>query len=194
MTSLQSSEWINGSEILDQAARSFEPPQPGKAFFVDVGGGHGHQCVQLLTKYPRFHGHLVLQDLPQIVGQLSPIPGVQTINQDFFEKQAVEGANFYYIRPILHDWPDAQCIAILHNLAAAMSRTSRVLVDEIVLPESGVRWPAAMADMVMGILFGGKERTEEQWGMLARESGLRLEHDYLYNETQYSSILVLAKE
>ncbi|KAL8712080.1 MAG: hypothetical protein Q9220_003514 [cf. Caloplaca sp. 1 TL-2023] len=194
MTSLQSSEWIEGFEILGKEARSFQPQQPSKVFFVDIGGGHGHQCVQLLTKYPDLHGHLVLQDLPQAVDQLPPIRGVKTMGQDFFEKQAIEGASFYYIRRVLHDWPDVQCIKILQNLAAAMSSTSRILVDEIVLPKVDVHLPAAMADMVMGILFGGKERTEEQWRVLAQKSGLRLEHIHLYNVAQYSSIVVLAKE
>lgn len=94
MTALQSSDWIEGFDLLDNAVRCVSSPKPEqseKPFFVDVGGGHGHQCVQLRNKYPNLQGHLVLQDLPRAVDQLPPIDGVKIMAQDFFEKQGIEG-------------------------------------------------------------------------------------------------------
>lgn len=89
---MQSSDWIVGFDLLDQAARGVGPTRGSEPpFLVDVGGSHGHQCIQLREKYPNLHGHLVLQDLPQTVNGLPPIDGVNTMSQDFFEKQVVQG-------------------------------------------------------------------------------------------------------
>ena len=99
MTALQSSDWITGSGCLEREASAIQvspPEQSEKPFFVDVGGGHGHQCVQLRDKYPNLRNRLVLQDLPQAVDKLPPIDGVKIMAQDFFEKQAVQGMS----RPI----------------------------------------------------------------------------------------------
>jgi len=94
MTALQSSDWISGFDTLDNEAHAFPScqPQPSeRPFFVDVGGGHGHQCVQLIQKYPNLHGRITLQDLPQAVNNLPPIDGVAAMAYDFFEKQLIEG-------------------------------------------------------------------------------------------------------
>ncbi|KFY18194.1 hypothetical protein V492_00082 [Pseudogymnoascus sp. VKM F-4246] len=194
MTALQSSDWISAFDTLntEMPALPLTHPQPlEKAFFVDVGGGHGHQCVQLKEKHPSLHGRIILQDLPQAVEKLPPIDGVAIMTQNFFEKQAIEGARFYYLRRILHDWPDEQCISILHNLAAAMSNESRILIDEVVLPDVNVHWHAAMGDISMGVLFAGKERTKTQWEALVAESGLRLVGIHTYSVSLYSSIIAL---
>jgi demethylsterigmatocystin 6-O-methyltransferase len=102
MTRMQSSEWIKGFALLDKEAGVVELKQKDvseKPFLVDVGGGHGHQCVQLLKQYPNLHGHLVLEDLPQALDKLPPIDGVEIVTQDFFEKQTIQGAHFLLINP-----------------------------------------------------------------------------------------------
>lgn len=94
MTSLQGSEWTEGFDLLDKEAQKIHSgaPQPGeKQFFVDVGGGHGHQCRELGKKYPTLLGRMVLQDLPEAVEKLAPIEGVQVQAYDFFQPQTVTG-------------------------------------------------------------------------------------------------------
>lgn len=94
MTSLEGSEWTEGFELLDSEAKQIisTPIKPSeKVFFVDVGGGHGHQSVLLGQKYPNLLGRLVLQDLPSVVGDLSPIEGVTIQPYNFFEKQPIVG-------------------------------------------------------------------------------------------------------
>jgi demethylsterigmatocystin 6-O-methyltransferase len=99
MTALQSAGWLHDLDILDQAAAAattkvVQGSEKKRPFFVDVGGGHGHQCKQVLEKYPNLHGSLVLQDLAQAVDRLPPIDGVKVMAQNFFEKQAVQGKSF----------------------------------------------------------------------------------------------------
>ncbi|KIX03206.1 uncharacterized protein Z518_06758 [Rhinocladiella mackenziei CBS 650.93] len=194
MTALQSSNWVVGFDLLDQEARTVQrddSPTLEKPFLVDVGGGHGHQCKQLLEKYPNLHGSIVLQDLPQAVEGLPPMDGVRAMAQDFFEKQTIKGAKFYYLRRIFHDWGDADCLKILKNLAVAMNSNSRILIDEVILPDVNAHWQAAVGDISMGIMIGGKERTKRQWEALIAQSGLRLSHIHSYNAIQCNSVIVL---
>ena len=72
-----------------------------------------------------------------------------------------------------------------------MSSGSRILIDEIVLPDVNVHWHAAMGDISMGILFSGKERTRKQWEALVAQSGLRLAQIQTYSGLMYNSIIVL---
>jgi demethylsterigmatocystin 6-O-methyltransferase len=92
---MQGSQWLVEFDALDEAARALEKKTPSQVFerpfFVDVGGGHGHQLVQLRDKYPHLKGSLILQDLPEAVEQLPPIEGVNIVAQNFFDKQGIEG-------------------------------------------------------------------------------------------------------
>ena len=58
-------------------------------FFVDVGGGTGQQCADLLLRYPKLSGHVVLQDIPHSIDHALPTAGVHNTVHDFFEPQSV---------------------------------------------------------------------------------------------------------
>lgn len=54
-----------------------------------------------------------------------------------------------------------------------MSADSRVLIDEVVIPDMGAHiWPAGL-DLQMYTLFGAFERTTSQWDALLQRAGLR---------------------
>lgn len=210
MTAIQNADWLKGLKVLDQAAQQVMRGSE-KPFFVDVGGGHGHQCKQLLEKYPNLHGTVILQDLPQAVDALPPIEGVKVTAQDFFEKQSVHGkqsptlyqagrmliravgARFYYLRRIMHDWPDDDCVSILSKLAEAMGGDSQILADEVFMPDTNVPWQASLQDVWMNVLFAGKERTRREWETLIERSGLKLVDVGTYNASSCASVLVLEK-
>lgn len=109
MTSIEGSEWTVGFDLLDSEVAKIPStsPQPyEKFFFVDVGGGHGHQCIQLGKKYPALLGRLVLQDLPAVINKLPPIEGVKAESHDFFQKQPVTGRSLFF--PFTCDLKDKQ--------------------------------------------------------------------------------------
>ncbi|KAJ5994420.1 hypothetical protein N7451_010144 [Penicillium sp. IBT 35674x] len=197
MTALEGAEWTVGFDLIKTEAEKFisiTPQSSERPFLVDVGGGHGHQCVQLTKTYPNLLGHLVLQDLPEAVNSLPPIEGVRAESHDFFQKQPITNAKFYYLRRIMHDWPDKEAASILQNIGSVMAPDARILIDEVVLPNTGAHWQATMADLLMMFAFGGKERSTKQWESLAECAGLRVEQIHTYVAATYTSIVVLARK
>jgi demethylsterigmatocystin 6-O-methyltransferase len=210
MTAFRSSEWFADFELFEKEALATVQGSR-RVFFVDVGGGHGHQCIEVRNKFPNLEGQLVLQDLPEVFDGLADIPGVKIEACDFFRPQTVKGkcssqnmtidpvnvtfqlgAKYYYLRRILHDWPDSLCVKILQRLRYAMASDSKILIDEIVLPGSKIPWQSAMADLMMMITMGGKERSKEQWIGLVEQSGLQVEHIHKYDgESIFNSVVVL---
>ncbi|KAJ5646522.1 S-adenosyl-L-methionine-dependent methyltransferase [Penicillium lividum] len=197
MTALEGAEWTVGFDLIKTEAErisSLAPEPSERPFLVDVGGGHGHQCVQLGKVFPNLLGRLVLQDLPEAVNRLPPIDGVRAEVYDFFQKQTITDAKFYYLRRIMHDWPDKEAASILRNTASVMAPDARILIDDVVLPTRGAHWQATMADLSMMFAFGGKERSKQQWDSLAELAGLRVEQIHTYIASTYTSIVVLARK
>jgi demethylsterigmatocystin 6-O-methyltransferase len=99
MTTLKSSDWTVGFNRFEAEVRTIAglPEESNSPFLVDVGGGHGHQCIQLRNKYPNLSGRLVLQDLPQAVDKLPSIDGVEVMALDFFQAQVVKGNTTSYV-------------------------------------------------------------------------------------------------
>lgn len=94
----------------------------------------------------------------------------------------------------MHDWPDTECLTILSKLAEAMDADSRILMDEVVLPDVNVPWEAAMQDISMNIQFGGKERTRSEWDSLIEKSGLKVADVRTYNVSSCATVIVLEKK
>ena len=146
----------------------------GETVFVDVGGGFGHQSLQLLGAFPELKDRIVLQDLEQTLAHLPPLDGVKAATHDFFTEQPVKGAKFYYLRQILHDWPEERALAILAQLKTAFGPESQLLIDEIVLPDSGAHEQATTLDLIMMSSFGSLERTVKDWNDLLAKVGFRI--------------------
>ncbi|RDW78960.1 uncharacterized protein DSM5745_05812 [Aspergillus mulundensis] len=85
------------------------------------------------------------------------------------------GARIYYLRSILHDWPDATCLKILRNIIPAMSPSSRLILVEFVLPDTHTPLFQAALDVQMMCLGAGGERSRAQWEMLLGEAGLEIQ-------------------
>lgn len=101
------------------------------------------------------------------------------------------GAKFYYLRNILHDWPDDKCVVILKNLISALEPDSRILIDDMVLPNGKVHWQATQLDLTMMSALGSKERTDEQWRNLIDAAGLQILDIVQYTASLNDSIIVV---
>ncbi|CAG8982199.1 hypothetical protein HYALB_00003635 [Hymenoscyphus albidus] len=178
----------------------------GKPVFVDVGGGFGNQAMAVLEAFPELSGKLILQDLPQTLEHVPAIDGIQVMAHNFFEPQVVKvmiylkelrcrtniisGAKFYYLRNILHDWPDEKSVVILKNIISAMEPDSRILIDDKVLPNEKVHWQATQEDLTMMATLGSKERTVEQLRVLMDSAGLEVLDIVQYTTSLNDSIIV----
>lgn len=90
MKSFRSGDWIQGFDELEKEALDAQQDSE-RVFLVDVGGGSGHQCIEVRDRYPGLHGRLVVQDLPEVVKEVSEIPGVKIEANDMFQEQKAKG-------------------------------------------------------------------------------------------------------
>ncbi|KJZ73304.1 hypothetical protein HIM_07308 [Hirsutella minnesotensis 3608] len=146
--------------LIDGADESPEAP-----FLVDIGGCMGEVLGDFKRRHPEAPGKLILQDLPEVVDQAKGLEKTITaMAYDFHDLQPVKAARAYYLRYILHDWPDHVCESILSRVKEAMKPGySRLLINEHVIPPTGSRWEATGLDMVMLAVFSSKERTLHNW-------------------------------
>ncbi|KAL8927859.1 MAG: hypothetical protein Q9172_001159 [Xanthocarpia lactea] len=180
-------------EWFDVVPFSLDPNEcaDDQAYFVDIGGNIGHQCLRLKAKYPSLPGRIICQDLPETIGSAPPmVAGVEMMPYDFFTPQPVQNAKYYYLRTVLHDWPDDQAEAILKNVVGAMGPDSKILIDEMVLPNTGVHWWSACLDLHMYAMLGAMERNVDQWESLLDRCGLKIVETRTYMPVMRNSVIV----
>jgi O-methyltransferase domain/Dimerisation domain len=162
-----------------------EPPAVAEAYdfstfgtIVDVGGATGNLLAAILARHEGPRG--ILFDRPYVVGEAPAlletqgVAGRVTIEAgDFFEKVPA-GADAYVLSHIIHDWGEDQCLAILGHVREAMRPDGKLLLVEMVLPAGDAPHLGKMLDMVMLVLPGGQERTEDEYRPLLAKAGFRL--------------------
>lgn len=188
MTIPRPGEWLDVFPLRDFLGDNVLVDTP---VFVDVGGSFGQQCIRLREKYPDLPGRVICQDLPATIEQAPRIPGIEFMSHDFFTENPIKGAMFYYLRTVLHDWPDDKCVEILRRLKEASDVGSKILIDEMVLHNTGVHWQAATLDIAMGMTLGAMERTRDQWEALVERAGLRIESVSCYSQKPSFCLVVL---
>jgi O-methyltransferase domain/Dimerisation domain len=153
----------------------------GKTLFariaVDVGGANGSFVHALMKQNTSLHG--IVFDLPHVV-PTAMTEAVKLGIQNRFSVIAgdvltthLPSADLYLLKLILHDWNDRDALAILRNCRRAINPGGRIIVVEQLLGEIGEPGPAAMMDINMLVMLGGKERTLEQYQSLFTAAGFR---------------------
>lgn len=79
--------WLTKYPI-EEETKGWKAQEP---VFVDIGGGMGHQCEDLKSKYPNLPGRIILQDLPHAIAAAPAKPGIEAQAHDFFTPQPVKG-------------------------------------------------------------------------------------------------------
>ncbi|KAK4958294.1 hypothetical protein LTR10_004720 [Elasticomyces elasticus] len=146
--------------------RLIESADPGEPFLVDVGGGSGHDLVQLKEAFDdQIKGDLVLQDRPEIVAiaETEVHADIKKMNHDFLTEQPVKGARAYYLHSIIQDWEDETNQQILRALIPAMKRGySKILINDFVMPDQGAHWMQTSLDWELMVSLGARHRTEAE--------------------------------
>lgn len=135
------SSWTDSYPVNNEMG-DFQPAFDS-AVLVDIGGGFGQQALSFHQKFCLAPGTVIVQDISTTLASAPKLPGIIFQEHDFFIEQKVKGAKFYYLRHILHDWSDEDCVRILKKIIPAMETESRVVIDEVVLPDGKMPWQAA---------------------------------------------------
>jgi DNA-binding HxlR family transcriptional regulator len=146
---------------------------------VDVGGGKGGMVTTLLADEP--HVSAIVADRPDVAAAAEEVFATAGISEraravasDFFESVPA-GGDAYVLSNILHDWADAEAVAILRTVRRAMTPGARLWILEQVLDAPGrtvvQRRDLHLVDLHMLVLFGAGERTKDEYDRLLQEAG-----------------------
>lgn len=135
-------DWFNTFPVPDILLNDAKTDDPEAVLLIDIGGGEGHDIAAFKKAFPDAPGKLVLQDLPPVIDHIKSLDAAITRQKhDFFTPQPVKGARAYYMRHVLHDWPDHSCVEIMNHIADAMvPGYSKLLIFEWILPAKDVQY------------------------------------------------------
>jgi len=146
---------------------------------VDIGGGAGSLLAAILEQNQGTRGVLVeqpevLPDADRLLSERDVRDRCEFLGGSFLDPIAATG-EVWTVCQVLHDWPDAECRAILQRCRDAMRDKDRLLVIEMLTvpcqPNPGV----AMLDMMMLLYFGeARQRTVGEYEELFSATGLEL--------------------
>ncbi|XP_042518770.1 (R,S)-reticuline 7-O-methyltransferase-like [Macadamia integrifolia] len=138
---------------------------------VDVGGGIGMAVAEIVKTHPHIKG--INFDLPHVIDTAPQYPGVSHVAGDMFA--SIPKADALFLKWVLHDWSDENCINILKNCRNALpEKSGKIIILEVVLEpkDEGLFAEIGLAfDLLMISHTGGKERTKIEWMKLLEEAG-----------------------
>ncbi|KAM1954541.1 hypothetical protein ACFX1T_023886 [Malus domestica] len=164
---------------------------------VDVGGGTGGAVAEIVKAYPNIKGFNF--DLPHVVAGFGSFPelmerilltkrgsksvvamapvyhGVSHVGGDMFEGN-IPNADAIFMKWVMHDWSDSDCIKILKNCRKVIPKKSgKIIIVDIVLEPNGegiLDDTGLVFDLLMiAHASGGRERTESEWKKILEGGG-----------------------
>ncbi|KAK7453966.1 hypothetical protein VKT23_011478 [Stygiomarasmius scandens] len=183
---------------------------PTGSVVVDVGGGVGTACLSLAERYPDLK--LVVQDLSGIIDNAHEVwakrnPEAISSGQvelqvhDFFEPQPQKKAAIYFLKHVLHNWSDENCVKILTRLRESADESTRLVLMESLISHSchtageeyaipavshveapkpllanfgAVNEMGYILDMIMYMVLNSQERTFRTMDLLLKKSGWKI--------------------
>jgi hypothetical protein len=144
---------------------------------VDVGGGTGTLLAAILQAHPGTRGVLfdqehVVSGAGAVLAKARVADRCEVVSGSFFSA-VPKGGDAYVLKWIIHDWEDADCVAILRTCRDAMGTDAVVLVIERALGAPNESVDAKLSDLNMLVMPGGRERTQEEYADLFARAGLR---------------------
>lgn len=139
------------------------------ATIADIGGGRGHLLRAILNAVPAAEG--ILFDLPGVIQTLDVDRDRLTTRAGDFFVDPLPTADAYILMEVIHDWADAEAVAILSAIRRAASPGARVLIIENVLGDPRSDQRGHTLDIIMLVVTGGRERTPNQLGELLKQGG-----------------------
>ncbi|KAJ0444804.1 putative O-methyltransferase domain, plant methyltransferase dimerization [Helianthus annuus] len=141
---------------------------------VDVGGGTGTVVEAIAKAFPNIR--CINFDLPHVVDGLVGTKNLSHVGGDMFE--AIPKADAVFLKWILHDWSDEECMKILKRCREAIpskENGGKLIIIDMVLKvdegENDLLKTQLFLDMRMMTLVTGRERSEKEWAKLFFDAG-----------------------
>jgi hypothetical protein len=163
----------------------------------DIGGGHGHLICSLLLSRSHLKGMVL--EMEQVIQNKTLLwahkMGIATdrciyVGGDMFYE--VPSADAYFMKMILHDWDDKECLKILSKIQRAAPAKARLFIAEHVVPGPETPHFSKLFDIHMLCALTGKERTEEEYTELLKQAGFRHVQTY-YPQSRIMGVIEAIK-
>ncbi|KAL3715641.1 hypothetical protein ACJRO7_007383 [Eucalyptus globulus] len=136
----------------------------------------GFESIGSLVDITKSFSHIqgINFDLPHVVATAPAHDGVTHVGGNMFE--TIPHADAVFMKGIMHDWGDEDCIKILKNCKKAIpEKNGKVIIADVVLkPEGNGMFDETglVLDLVMmANCSGDKERDELEWKKILEEGG-----------------------
>jgi len=146
----------------------------GISSIVDIGGGQGRLLERILQFNPDMRGMVFdTASTIQRAKQQSGNGRCSYVAGDFFTS-VPQGADAYLLCGVIHDWDDNRAITILRNCRQAMTRSGRLLLVDMIVPDAAAPSFSKLLDLNMLVMNGGRERTRVEFCALLSAAGYKL--------------------
>jgi len=150
----------------------------GISSIVDVGGGQGRLLENILRFNPDLRGTVF--ETPSTIARAKRQFGVDARETrcsyaagDFFNS-VPHGADAYVLCGVIHDWDDDRATTILRNCRTAMTKQSRLLLIDMIVPDRALASFSKLLDLNMLVMNGGQERTRAEFCALLEVADFKL--------------------
>jgi O-methyltransferase domain/Dimerisation domain len=142
----------------------------------DIGGGHGHLLCNLLLIHPHLRG--IILEMQQVIQDKSLLwankMGISPdrcryVSGNMFNE--VPSSDAYFMKMILHDWDDKECLKVLSNIQKSSAAEARLFIIEHIVPGPETPHFSKLFDIHMLCALSGRERTEEEYLPLLKQAG-----------------------
>ncbi len=82
-------KWLDAYPFEEQLGRGLSQAEDA-VLLVDIGGGHGHELLELKTRFLDMPGRLIVQDQPGVIAQVDS-QEIEPMAHDFFTPQPIKG-------------------------------------------------------------------------------------------------------
>ncbi|PHT67679.1 8-hydroxyquercetin 8-O-methyltransferase [Capsicum annuum] len=161
--------WVT-SVITEYCKGAFE----GLKSLVDIGGGTGTLAKAIVDTFPQIS--CTVFDLPQVIEGCEGSKNITYVSGDMFKFNP--SVDVIFLKGILHDWSDEDCIKILKKCEKAIpikENGARVIIIDMVLMGQKGDHNAYETKLFMDVLIMvhpfGKERSQQEWAKLFSDSG-----------------------
>lgn len=154
-------------------------PLAGASLLVDVGGGTGVYSVAFLRANPGLRA--VVWDRPEVLkvaAEISAASGVADRLElrpgDMFRDPFPAGADVVLLSNILHDWDEAECLALLGRCAEALGPGGRLLIHDVFLEDDlGGPLPVALYSAALFSVTEGRAYSAGEYCRMLEATGFR---------------------